>query len=609
MAFGDRIRNDTNFFVLPPNIASDIMGFRSIITSAPKSRFQYFAVFVFNKNTEVSSLLSQYTSDLEEIAAKTSAHTFDKLTQDSKKLGFICKQVDLPRFQIQYEMMNQYNRKKPVIKKIDWNPIQISMHDTADNLAWRFWNAIYQYHFLEASLTEPAGSSAQGSASKINFANNMLAQDDYFTSTQHHGLRPLKSGTGSLADGYSVGTNHKPIKELKLFQVYNGKYNLIRFIHPMCIAAEHSAGDYASSEPFEINMQFAFENVIYDQVEELSVGFGESSTPKDLVKSKARVPLMDDMFNQTVGRFGEPYSEQKTLRTQPAQNDSNNYEELLKSRLDPFNNDKAKAELAANQEKYNQDLEARVQNGGTDPNNPAFKAGENSATADDIASATGSVPGSTSAVTGTNPAFSDDAASSIPSGGKFSTNSVAVDLPNSADASSALSKVADAGGALDNKAGFLDKVNSEVSKVTSAVTDGVSSVKAGVGDAVNKVFSGAGITNQTTSPVGDVLGNIGGSINNQLSNVSNINFSNIKSQMGSDFANLQSNLASGNFASGSTTAVSSNPVKVVPPGYKPFKGTLKSGQKMRNINGKTYIVPNPDPKTSRNRPKSSGTWV
>jgi hypothetical protein len=315
------------------------------------------------------------------------------------------------------------------------------------------------------------------------------------------------------------------------------------------------------------------------------------------------------MFNQTVGRFGEPYSEQKTLRTQPAQNDSNNYEELLKSRLDPFNNDKAKAELAANQEKYNQDLEARVQNGGTDPNNPAFKAGENSATADDIASATGSVPGSTSAVTGTNPAFSDDAASSIPSAGKFSTNSVAVDLPNSADASSALSKVADAGGALDNKAGFLDKVNSEVSKVTSAVTDGVSSVKAGVGDAVNKVFSGAGITNQTTSPVGDVLGNIGGSINNQLSNVSNINFSNIKSQMGSDFANLQSNLASGNFASGSTTAVSNNPVKAVPPGYKPFKGTLKSGQKMRNINGKTYIVPNPDPKTSRNRPKSSGTWV
>mgnify|MGYP006220765475 CR=1 FL=1 len=50
-------------------------------------------------------------------------------------------------------------------------------------------------------------------------------------------------------------------------------------------------------------------------------------------------------------------------------------------------------------------------------------------------------------------------------------------------------------------------------------------------------------------------------------------------------------------------------VKAVPPGYKPFKGTLKSGQKMRNINGKTYIVPNPDPKTSRNRPKSSGTWV
>lgn len=71
-----------------------------------------------------------------------------KMTDDWKgrhqqELGMLVKSADLPKFTIETETMNQYNRKTIVQKKVTYNPVNISFHDDMSNVTHRLWTYYY----------------------------------------------------------------------------------------------------------------------------------------------------------------------------------------------------------------------------------------------------------------------------------------------------------------------------------------------------------------------------------------------------------------------------------------------------------------------------------
>ena len=78
---------------------------------APRHKYLFHVYFTIN-TAYVPALRSAF-SDNQEIVT----------------IGLMVKNVQLPNYQINVETMNQYNRKRLVQTKIDYQPVQFGFHD------------------------------------------------------------------------------------------------------------------------------------------------------------------------------------------------------------------------------------------------------------------------------------------------------------------------------------------------------------------------------------------------------------------------------------------------------------------------------------------------
>ena len=97
---------------------------------APKLGFLYFLSFNYNQNVVRDAAW-----------AKTG----------ETDVGLLAKKVDLPRFKISTDTLNQYNRKTKIQTKLDYEPINIEFHDDNSNLTSGLWRNYYKYYYTDST--------------------------------------------------------------------------------------------------------------------------------------------------------------------------------------------------------------------------------------------------------------------------------------------------------------------------------------------------------------------------------------------------------------------------------------------------------------------------
>ena len=60
-------------------------------------------------------------------------------TQDVTNLSYVVKTVDLPKYSVATETLNQYNRKRIVQTKINYEPVTLTFHDDAGDNVRNMW--------------------------------------------------------------------------------------------------------------------------------------------------------------------------------------------------------------------------------------------------------------------------------------------------------------------------------------------------------------------------------------------------------------------------------------------------------------------------------------
>lgn len=93
---------------------------------APKVKFLYYVVF--NINPRVAANLQ---------------------SKIGLELNYLVRSTDLPKYQIDTEPLNQYNRKTHVYKKITYMPINMVMHDDNNGNVNSLWANYYGYYFAD----------------------------------------------------------------------------------------------------------------------------------------------------------------------------------------------------------------------------------------------------------------------------------------------------------------------------------------------------------------------------------------------------------------------------------------------------------------------------
>ena len=224
---------------------------------APRNKFLFYVYFNLNTNIPaVSNLIS---------GGKSST------------IGLTVKTAQLPGYTIDVATMNQYNRKRLVQTKINYNPAQIVFNDDASDLVRNMWYQYYQYYYSDPTYKYGNTPNQNGTLGQIQVPDvfggaSYTANDIYSPSRgiQKWGL----SGQGysnpslqSLATSVLTGpaSGQEPFfRDITIYGMNQKSYAQYTMINPLITEWSHDTYDYSQGNGIMTHtMNIRYENVKY----------------------------------------------------------------------------------------------------------------------------------------------------------------------------------------------------------------------------------------------------------------------------------------------------------------------------------------------------------
>ena len=199
---------------------------------SPKVKFLYHVSF--NINSQAASIIPQLTQ------------------KHSNELNMLVKSVQLPAYNIQTDVKHQYNRKRVIQKRIDYQPINIVFHDDNFGVTTAMWEAYYRYYYRDGNYTavQPDGSP---DPTKKQFKNptqfnrgSAFAQKQYRYGFDNDSLEPF-------------------FNSIVIYQMSRKKYTAMTLVNPIIASWTHDTMDNSVSDPVSNSMSVEYETVHYSR--------------------------------------------------------------------------------------------------------------------------------------------------------------------------------------------------------------------------------------------------------------------------------------------------------------------------------------------------------
>lgn len=204
-----------------------------------------------------------FTLNTQEIPALKGAFGND----DVVNLGLVVKTIDLPKFTVQTETLNQYNRKRVIQTKLNYDPVTVTFHDDSRDLVRKLWYNYFSYYYKDPSQQYLAPNNTNGSlgalASRVaGFGYNAR---DIYDKTRTGNVNDW----GYVGESYSDGTDSasgKPpfFRDIRIYGMDQHRTSEYVLINPLITNWSHDQYDYAQGNGIMQNtMTIAYETVKY----------------------------------------------------------------------------------------------------------------------------------------------------------------------------------------------------------------------------------------------------------------------------------------------------------------------------------------------------------
>jgi hypothetical protein len=211
-------------------------------------RFKFLFHVYFNLNTTQIPQLSK---------------TFDAGEQST--IGLLVKNVELPKYRLDVETLNQYNRKRLVQKKIEYQPIRVNFHDDGGDLIRQLWYNYFSYYYKDPSQAYGNQQATNGTSGQ-----NMVTPTgfDYNNRDIYDETRPV-ADWGYIGESYQDGTTAaggKPafFRDIQIYGFNQHRYVNYTLINPMISEWNHDTYDYAEGDGvMENSVTINYETVKY----------------------------------------------------------------------------------------------------------------------------------------------------------------------------------------------------------------------------------------------------------------------------------------------------------------------------------------------------------
>lgn len=172
------------------------------------------------------------------------------------QLGALCKSASLPRYTIENQTLNAYNRANIVQKKLKYDPVTLKFHDDSADIVREFWYDYLSFFYRDTDY-EPALYAADH-----KYADRMKEDWGY-------GLRTPRVFGDPPAD-------YRPIKAIRIFSFTQGKFSEYMLINPVITAFRHGEHNAEGSTLLEHEMTISYEAVKYYKGYVTEDQFGDS---------------------------------------------------------------------------------------------------------------------------------------------------------------------------------------------------------------------------------------------------------------------------------------------------------------------------------------------
>jgi len=185
---------------------------------APKYKFLFYVTFNLNP------------------AASSDQFTDAPAPVGPNELSYLVKTIDMPRFQMEVQELNQYNKKVLVQRSIQYTPINIKFHDDNIGSLRNFWRSYYNYYY------------ADGSYNDIDY----IVDDKYDTRQKSRW-------------GLDTGSTSPYLDSISIYCMNGSNAQKMTIHNPLITNFTHDTLDYADNTgTVEANMTVRYTGVTYD---------------------------------------------------------------------------------------------------------------------------------------------------------------------------------------------------------------------------------------------------------------------------------------------------------------------------------------------------------
>ena len=160
---------------------------------------------------------------------------------DSGKIleaGLLAKRADLPKYNFDSTVLNQYNRKKIVQQMINYEPVSISLHDDAAGVVNALWAIYYGYYIADRHMPQAAYGATH--------------------------LRPTKTPVDGFRYGMDNNISTPFFKAVHIFTMSRRRFIGYTLVNPRIKSWSHGDVDYGDGAgTVESNMSLEYEAVKY----------------------------------------------------------------------------------------------------------------------------------------------------------------------------------------------------------------------------------------------------------------------------------------------------------------------------------------------------------
>lgn len=223
----------------------------------PKSSWLYYVTFEINSNALKDLIFGG--------------------RKKSQEVGTLVKSVELPKYQVNTETMNQYNRKTVIQKNITYQPVSFTLHDDHSNRVNDMWINYFRYYYRDTRLTTDSpldnlvNSTARGilGANVGGFVSKLIGTSSDPANGPYGNTKYKNQDDRFILTDYGLNSQNvdKPFfNSITIYQINRQKFYSYQLINPMIKNWEHDKLDQTSSnKTAESKMTVDYETVFYSK--------------------------------------------------------------------------------------------------------------------------------------------------------------------------------------------------------------------------------------------------------------------------------------------------------------------------------------------------------